>query len=137
MAELDKELLISELNFKAVRSSGSGGQHVNKVASKVILSFDLANSRAFTSEEKERLLERLKHKLSNENSIVLQCDRTRSQHKNKEIVRERFIEMITKGLKVKKKRIQTKIPKSVTKKRLESKRKHSAKKDQRKKPEIE
>ncbi|MBT8273307.1 MAG: aminoacyl-tRNA hydrolase, partial [Bacteroidia bacterium] len=62
---------------------------------------------------------------------------TRSQHKNKDIVRERLIEIITEGLKVKKKRIQTKIPKAMVKKRLESKRKQAAKKEQRKKPDID
>lgn len=129
--------MLSEFKFKAIKSSGSGGQHVNKVASKVELSFDLANSQAFTAEEKERLIENLQPKLSKHQILILQCDTTRSQHKNKDIVRERLIELITEGLKVKKKRIQTKIPKAVVKKRLESKRKQAVKKEQRKKPDID
>lgn len=135
--KLEEETIISELNFKAIRSSGSGGQHVNKVSSKVELSFDLYNSKAFTLEEKERLLDTLKNKLTKNQILILQCDSSRSQHKNKEIVQARLIKIIEDGLKVKKKRIRTKVPKSVTEKRLESKRKQSSKKDQRKKPDLE
>jgi len=137
LPKLEAEIIISELNFKAIRSSGSGGQHVNKVSSKVELSFDLYNSEAFTLEEKERLLGTLKNRLTKNKILILQCGSSRSQHKNKAIAQDRLINLIEEGLKVKKKRIRTKIPKSVTKKRLESKRKQASKKDQRKKPDLE
>ena len=136
-AKLDVEILKSELKFKAIRSSGSGGQHVNKVSSKVELSFDISNSNGFTEDEKERLLDTLKNKLTKNNILILQCDSSRSQHKNKEIAKERLFNIIEDGLKVRKKRIPTKIPKVVREKRLESKRKQASKKGQRKKPDLE
>ena len=65
------ESLIKELKFKAIRSSGSGGQHVNKVASKVELQFHVQNSSLLNEEEKETLLEKLKNRLSKEGILVL------------------------------------------------------------------
>jgi len=130
------EKIIKELNFKAVRSSGAGGQHVNKVSSKIELFFDVQNSTEFTEEEKELLFKNLSSKLSKENILILTCDESRSQHKNKEIVIKRFIEVITKGLKIPKKRKPTKPSKSSIKKRLEKKKKQAYKKALRNKPEI-
>lgn len=129
--------LISELIFKAVRSSGAGGQNVNKVASKVELYFDLNNSAALDEAQKEMLLQTLKTKLTKEQILILQCDESRSQHKNKAIVIERFLELINSGLIKPKKRKATKIPKSAIKKRLKAKRDQSDKKAFRKPPEIE
>lgn len=97
------EKIIKELKFKAVRSSGAGGQHVNKVSSKVELIFDLQNSSELTEEEKELLSKNLKTKLTKENLLLLSCDESRSQHRNKEIVIKRFLEIISKGLIVPKK----------------------------------
>ena len=133
---MNSEEIIRELNFKAVRSSGAGGQHVNKVSSKVELLFDLQNSSALSLEEKELLLKNLKNKLTKENVLLLQCDESRSQHKNKEIVINRFVSIITNGLKVPKKRKATKPSKSSIRKRLEKKKKHAYKKAFRKKPEL-
>ena len=100
---MNKENLIKELKFKAVRSSGAGGQHVNKVSSKVELIFDLLNSIEFSDEEKKLLYKNLKTKLTKDDVLLLQCDESRSQHKNKELVIKRFLEIITRGLKVPKK----------------------------------
>tara|TARA_R110001583_G_scaffold44966_1_gene142182 strand:- start:13357 stop:13758 length:402 start_codon:yes stop_codon:yes gene_type:complete len=133
---MNPELIIKELNFKAVRSSGAGGQHVNKVSSKVELSFDLINSIALSLEEKELLQKKLKTRLSKEFILMLQCDESRSQHKNKEIVIKRFFEVITNGLIVPKKRKPTKPSKSSIKKRLEKKKKQAFKKVFRRKPEL-
>ncbi len=132
----DETLLISELEFKAVRSSGSGGQHVNKVSSKVVLNFNLADSQVFSEEQKELLLVNLKNRLTASDLLILQCDDSRSQHKNKEIVIKRFLEIINEGLKVAKKRKPTKVPKAVKLKRLSKKRQQSDKKANRKPPEI-
>lgn len=134
---LNTDLLISELSFKAVRSSGAGGQHINKVSSKVMLSFDVLKSEALSVEEKELLLKKLSTKLTNQNILILNSDESRSQHKNKELVIKRFIDLIKEGLFVPKKRKPTKIPKTVIKKRREDKRKHSIKKGHRKKPDID
>ena len=129
--------LLSELTFKAVRSSGAGGQHVNKVSSKVILFFNIAESELLTDEQKENLITNLNTKLTNAQILILSCDESRSQHKNKEIVIERFLGTITEGLKVRKKRVPTKTPKAVKQKRLDEKRKQAKLKATRKKPDLD
>jgi ribosome-associated protein len=131
------ETIIRELNFKAIRSSGAGGQHVNKVSSKVELSFNLIASEALSDFQKQRIQRKLKNRLTNQGVLVLQCGESRSQHKNKELVIKRFIELIKASLIVPKKRIPTKIPKSVIRKRLKNKRNLSDKKANRKKPDID
>jgi len=133
---MNAEKIIKELKFKAVRSSGAGGQHVNKVSSKVELLFDLQNSTEFTEEEKELLLQKLKSKLTKENVLLLSCDESRSQHKNKELVIKRFLTQIINSLKVPKKRKATKPSKSSIQKRLDKKKKHAYKKAFRRKPEL-
>lgn len=133
----DEELLISELQFKAVRSSGAGGQHVNKTSSKVVLNFDLENSQVFSEEQKALLIKNLATRLTTEGILILQCEDSRSQHKNKETVIKRFLELIKQSLKVPKKRKPTKIPKAVKLRRLANKRQQSDKKINRKPPKID
>ena len=130
------ENILKELKFKAVRSSGAGGQHVNKVSSKVELIFDLQNSAEYTEEEKELLIKNLSPKLTKKKILLLNCDESRSQHKNKEIVIKRFLQLISNGLKVPKKRKPTKPSKSSIQKRLEKKKKQAYKKALRNKPEL-
>ncbi|MCH4551843.1 alternative ribosome rescue aminoacyl-tRNA hydrolase ArfB [Aestuariibaculum lutulentum] len=132
-----KEALIQELNFKAIRSSGSGGQHVNKVASKVELSFSLNDSLVFDDIQKSRLQNKLQNRLTNDGVLILQCAESRSQHKNKELVIKRFLDIMENALIVQKKRVPTKIPKSVIRKRIKSKRNQSLKKENRKKPDLD
>ncbi|MBK5210130.1 MAG: aminoacyl-tRNA hydrolase [Flavobacteriaceae bacterium] len=134
---MNTEMLLKELKFKAVRSSGAGGQHVNKVSSKVELTFDLQNSEGFTEEEKELLVQKLKNKLTKENVLLLQCDKSRSQHKNKEIAIDRFLKLIADGLKVQKPRKVTKPSKSSVHKRLDKKKKQAFKKALRNKTNFE
>ena len=126
--------ILNELKFKAVRSSGPGGQNVNKVASKVVLSFDVANSKALSDEEKSLLMTKLAPRLTSESILNLQSGEDRSQLKNKEIVTKRFLELIEKSLIVPKTRKKTKIPKSVIEKRLAHKKSISAIKKSRKRP---
>ena len=133
---MDAEKIISELSFKAVRSSGSGGQNVNKVSSKVVLNFDLNASQALSDEEKLLLQENLSARLTSENILILNCDEDRSQLKNKEIVTKRFLEIIKKGLFVPKVRKATKIPKAVIKKRIKDKKNVSDLKQSRRKPDF-
>lgn len=130
---MNTEKLIKELNFKAIRSSGAGGQSVNKVSSKVELIFDLKNSNELTTDEKELLFKNLKTKLTKEEVLILHCDESRSQHKNKAIIVDRFLKIIINGLKVPKIRKPTKPSKSSIKKRLEKKKKQAFKKALRKK----
>ena len=133
---MDKDKIISELTFKAIRSSGAGGQNVNKVSSKVVLTFDVANSFALSDEEKELALKKLKSKLTLEGILILTCDEDRSQLKNKSIVTKRFIEIIEKSLLVPKPRKATKIPRSVVEKRLKDKSTTAEIKQNRKKPDL-
>ena len=125
---MNKEILLKELSYKAVRSSGAGGQHVNKVSSKIVLVFDVMASEGLTLLEKEKIYLKLANRLSKENLLLLQCDESRSQHKNKELVLIRFFELLEKALKVAKKRKATKPSKSSIEKRLKSKKKAAEKK---------
>ena len=133
---MDQEKIISELSFKAVRSSGAGGQNVNKVSSKVVLSFDLLNSKALSEDEKLLLEQNLEPRLTNDKILILNCDEDRSQLKNKEIVIKRFLQIINQNLIVPKERKATKVPKSVIKKRIQNKRNLSEKKQNRRKPDF-
>ena len=133
---MNKEKLLSELEFKAVRSRGAGGQNVNKVSSKVVLTFDLENSSSFSEEEKSLLKQRLVSKLTQNNVLILNCDENRSQVKNKTTIIKRFLSIIEKGLHKPKIRKATKTPKSVKEKRLHSKKIMSALKQNRKKPNF-
>ncbi|EWH12033.1 class I peptide chain release factor [Cellulophaga geojensis KL-A] len=129
--------IVQELQFKAVRSSGAGGQHVNKVSTKIELTYDLQNSTAVTDKEKERLLLKLSNRLTKENVLLLQCDDSRSQHKNKDLAIKRFLELIKSALIVPKKRKKTKPSRSAIEKRLNTKKKSALKKANRKKPSLE
>ncbi|NQY28159.1 MAG: aminoacyl-tRNA hydrolase [Flavobacteriaceae bacterium] len=128
-------VVIQECTFKAVRSSGAGGQHVNKVSSKIELSFDLLNSKGFSEYEKTLLQRKLK--LSKEGCLLLQCSESRSQHKNKALVIKRFLSLLKKSLIVPKRRIPTKTPKRVIRKRLKNKKHQADKKNNRQKPSAD
>ena len=134
---MDKEKIISELQFKAVRSSGAGGQNVNKVSSKVVLSFDLKNSQALSEEEKIRLETKLDSRLTSDLLLILNCDEDRSQLKNKGIVIKRFLSIMEQGLHIPKIRKATKIPKSVIRKRIKDKKNVSDVKKNRRKPDFD
>ena len=133
---MEIEKIISELNYKAVRSSGAGGQNVNKVSSKVVLSFDLKNSKALSEEEKLLLEINLASRLTTDLVLILNCDEDRSQLKNKEIVTKRFLALVKNGLLVPKERKATKIPKSVIRKRIKDKKNISEIKKTRRKPDF-
>ncbi len=134
---MNTEVLISELSFKAIRSSGPGGQHVNKTASKVEVSFNLETSTALSEIEKERIRTKIPTRISSEGIIMLQSGETRSQHRNKAIVIERLIELLQQNLKVAKPRKKTKPSKSVIERRLKSKKENALKKSSRRPPKIE
>lgn len=134
---MNQAQLIKELQFKAIRSSGSGGQHVNKVATKVELQFSIESSDAFSNEEKVRLQKTLASKLNKEGFLVMQCGETRSQYRNKEILKKRILALIQFHLRPKKIRKKTKVPHSVKLKRLQMKRKNADKKANRKKPKLD
>ena len=133
---MESKRIISELQYKAIRSSGAGGQNVNKVSSKVVLTFDLKNSQALSEEEKALLENKLATRLTSEQILILNCDEDRSQLKNKAIVTKRFLDIINAGLIIPKIRKATKIPKSVIRKRIKDKKNLSEIKKSRRKPNF-
>ncbi len=133
---MENEKIISELSFKAVRSSGAGGQNVNKVSSKVVLTFDLKNSQALTEEEKLLVETKLSSRLTTDSVLILNCDEDRSQLRNKEIVTKRFFDLVKNALLIPKERKPTKIPKSVIRKRIKDKKNISEIKKTRRKPDF-
>ncbi|WP_341221712.1 alternative ribosome rescue aminoacyl-tRNA hydrolase ArfB [Polaribacter atrinae] len=134
---MNKENILKELNFKAIRSSGAGGQHVNKTSSKIELTFDLENSLSLSDNEKELLKTKLSSKLTKENNLILFCEESRSQHRNKDLAIKRFLELLRVNLIRPKKRRPTKPSKSSVRKNAEKKKRNSVKKTLRKKPGLD
>ncbi|MGZ9676886.1 alternative ribosome rescue aminoacyl-tRNA hydrolase ArfB [Flavobacterium sp. GNP001] len=133
---MDKTQLQSEIQYKAVRSSGAGGQNVNKVSSKVVLSFDLKNTQGLSEEQKQLVATQLQTRLTADGILNLSCDEDRSQLRNKELVTKRFFELVKKALIVPKERKPTKIPKGVIRKRIKDKKSASEVKKNRQKPDF-
>lgn len=131
---MNVEKIIKEISYTAVRSGGPGGQHANKVSSKVVLMFDIPGSESLSEAQKARLVQKLKGKLNSREQLILTCDESRSQHKNKEIVTNRFVTLLQETLKKKKKRVPTRVSKGEKARRLEAKKKRGVKKSLRQKP---
>ncbi|MFD1768464.1 alternative ribosome rescue aminoacyl-tRNA hydrolase ArfB [Sphingobacterium suaedae] len=131
---MNKELLVKEVSFKTSRSGGAGGQHVNKVESRVSLFWDLNKSDAFDRTEKAQLIHSLSHRLNKEGILQLDVSTDRSQFKNKELALSRFFELLSEALKTRKKRVATKIPRTHVLNRLDRKKKQALKKQWRGKP---
>ncbi|MFD2968181.1 alternative ribosome rescue aminoacyl-tRNA hydrolase ArfB [Sphingobacterium bambusae] len=125
---IDHTLLLKEVVFSTSRSGGAGGQHVNKVESKVSLYWNLLTSPSITSHQRAQLATKLANRLNKEGVLQLDASDTRSQVKNKELVTQRFLTLVENALKVDKKRIATKIPKSKVLDRLDRKKKNAQKK---------
>lgn len=117
--------LIGELTFKFSRSGGAGGQHVNKVSSKVTLQWDVASSAVFSAEEKAVVAEKLSNRINKEGILQLESDVDRSQARNKEIAIDRFLRLIKDALVPTKPRKKNKIPYSSVLKRLDRKKQQS------------
>lgn len=121
--------LIPEISFKTSRSGGSGGQHVNKVSSKVELNFDVFNSKVLTEDQKSIIQTKLESRINSDGILQVVCQEGRSQFGNKKKTVEKFRELMDACFVVTKKRKPTAIPKAVKEKRLlEKKRKAEIKK---------
>jgi len=118
------------------RSSGSGGQHVNKVATRVELSFDVVNSQVLSEKEKAFILERLQNRMTQDGVLQLASEASRSQLQNKKTVIKKFDNLIETALKPRKKRKKTGAFKADKRKRLKQKKQHAEKKANRKKINI-
>ena len=134
---MESDIFKSAIVFKTSRSSGSGGQHVNKVATKVELLFDLWAADGLTEEEKQRIQNKLAARISQDGLLHIVCQSTRSQFKNKEIATKKLLELIEKALVVPKKRKKRGLPKKLKELRLKSKKRQSEKKATRKKVVFE
>ncbi len=128
-----KKNLSSEIVYKASLSSGAGGQHVNKVNTKVELRFHILNSAYLSEQEKEILTQKLINKINNEGFLVISSQTERSQLLNKEKVTEKFYKLIEKALIIPKKRKPTKPTRAAIEERIKAKKLISEKKDLRKK----
>lgn len=114
-----------EFKFKTSRSSGAGGQNVNKVSTKVELDFDVANSALLSTEQKEIILEKLAGKINKEGILQIVAQTERSQLGNKEIAIKKFYTLVNNCFAVKKKRKATKPSKASKEKRLQTKKRAS------------
>jgi ribosome-associated protein len=110
-----------ELTFTASRSSGPGGQNVNKVSTKVTLRFDLAGTASLTAEQKSRVRQQLKKVINSRGCLVIHEESTRSQAANRKRAIEKFAAMIARALKTQKKRVPTGVSRTQKKRRLEEK----------------
>ena len=120
--------LNTELNFSFSRSSGPGGQNVNKVNTKVELRFNINNSAILSEEEKLLLISKLEKQISNENELIIISQATRSQLKNKEDAILKFYDIINKALKPQKVRKPSKVTRAAKERRLKHKKVVSEKK---------
>ena len=124
----------SEMWFTSSRSSGPGGQHVNKTSSRVSLHWNAAESSALTSEQRERLMERLAPRISKQGVLQIDVDTHRSQHRNRQTARQRLAELVRDALAEPKKRVPTKTPARANQRRLEEKSRRGTVKQLRKPP---
>ena len=118
----------SELDVKATRSSGAGGQHVNKTSSRIELTWNIRDSRVLTDEQRSMLMERLASRISTDGAIRIVASEMRSQKQNRERAEIRLAETITRALTPRKKRKPTRRPRSADEARLASKKLQSKKK---------
>jgi ribosome-associated protein len=130
------ETLYPELKFHASRSSGAGGQHVNKVNTRVELRFDILASSILAAEEKDLLMQKLASRVTREGVLIVVSEKTRSQMRNKQNCLERFDDLIIKAFTPDAPRVATKPGFHVKRKRLEMKKQLSEKKQNRRKPDL-
>lgn len=126
------ELPAAELRFRTSRSSGPGGQNVNKLETRVELLFDVAHSPSFNDEQRERILLSLASRIDGEGVLHISSQKSRSQWENKQGTIEKLVGLLREALKVRKKRIKTAPTRSSNETRVQRKKKHSQKKKLRK-----
>jgi ribosome-associated protein len=118
----------AELDVRVSRSSGAGGQHVNKTSSRVEIFWNIPASRALTNDQRVRLLDKLSSRLTSEGSIRVVASDMRSQSRNRDLAEDRLAELVRRALLVPRKRKPTRPTRAAKEARLETKKRHSNKK---------
>ena len=126
---MDERDFTGELHYSASRSSGPGGQHVNKVSTRMELRFHIASSALLSEAEKELIAEKLANRINAAGELLLVSQSERSQLQNKEKVTEKFYALLARALTPHKKRTPTKPSRASKEERLEIKRQQSEKKE--------
>ncbi len=136
---MENKIIISESDFKikAVRSSGPGGQNVNKLATKVMLRCNVWNLSVLSQEQKQKIITAYPNWIDKKGNLIIYSQSERSQYQNKQEVIEKLHRMVNDALKPVKERIPTKIPRRAKEKRLKEKKKQTGKKRLRRKPQRE
>ncbi|MDT3776580.1 alternative ribosome rescue aminoacyl-tRNA hydrolase ArfB [Nitrospira sp. MA-1] len=111
----------SDVRFSAARSAGPGGQHVNKVNSRVILEFDVNHTSVLSGYQKRRIAEMVGQRMNQEGVLRLQAQRHRTQSANRADLLEKFVKLLQDALRPVKARVPTRVPHRVREKRLEEK----------------
>jgi ribosome-associated protein len=139
MPRINDDLTIDddELRFEFSRSSGPGGQNVNKVETKVRLLFDVGGSKSLGSAQRARIMERLSTRITRDGVLHVTSQRHRSREANRKAAIDRFIELLADALEEDTPRVPTGVPKGAKRRRLESKRRRSRKKALRTPPDEE
>lgn len=134
--EIDIERIVKECVFLTSKSGGAGGQHVNKVETKVALKFNVGESTVFNDKQKSILQDRLANRINKSGQLVLHEESDRSQIGNREKLIKKLRKLLHKSLEQTKKRKLTMVPKEAVESRIKSKKHKSEIKDARKKPDI-
>lgn len=127
LLEINDSLWIprAELTYRATRSGGPGGQHVNTSSSRVELAWSVDSSPSVTEEQRALIREKLANRINSEGVLLLAASDERSQHQNRELVTARFAELVRRALVVPKARKKTRMPRAAKEARLKAKKQRS------------
>lgn len=133
----DLSLPLAELRYRATRSGGPGGQHVNTSSTKIELEFDVAGSPSLTDAQRGRIQERLANRIGSDGVLRLSSSTSRSQHQNREDATVRLAQLLADALKERKRRRKTKVPRGAREARLKEKKRRAETKKKRAPPAPE